>query len=326
MPYRVVDQDDEREPMEPGGGVPGANSGDNSGGNSGGRRLPGRMARRGIAVLPTMFTLANLLCGFGSIFFASRLTPPAGDPLPFGWSPLTMAAAFVFLGLAMDGLDGRVAKLTDSVSDLGAQLDSMADMVTFGVAPAFMVVQLIGVRAPFVSELQPGGNILFDRLAIVVACIYIACVALRLARFNLETSHPGELAHSLFKGLPSPGAAGTVASLILLHQDFLADYPADDLRIRAAAVAMVLISLLAAIAMVSRFRYVHLMNRYVRGRAPFGTVTKAVIIGLLLVVWLQGTLAAAFVIYALSAPGIWLYRRAIRAKHAPVSDHPTQAK
>lgn len=285
--------------------------------------MPRLMARRGIAVLPTMFTLANLLCGFGSIFFASRLMPPVDTALPFGWSPLTMAAAFVFLGLAMDGLDGRVAVLTDSVSDLGAQLDSMADMVTFGVAPAFMVVQLIGVRAPFISEFHPGGNILFDRLAIVVACIYIACVALRLARYNIEASasHSGDASHSLFKGLPSPGAAGTVASLILLHQDFLADYPADDLRIRAAAVAMVLISLLTAIAMVSRFRYVHLMNRYVRGRAPFGTVTKAVIVGLLLVIWLQGTLAAAFVIYALSAPGIWIYRKTIRAKHAPITDH-----
>jgi len=275
-------------------------------------RLPERMARRGIAVLPTMFTLANLLCGFASIFFASRPMFSGVDPLPFGWSPLTMASAFVFLGLAMDGLDGRVAKLTDSVSDLGAQLDSMADMVTFGVAPAFMVVQLIGVRAPFVSEMDPGGNVLFDRLAIVVACIYVACVALRLARYNLESSPAGEVSHGLFKGLPSPGAAGTVASLILLHQSFLAhDHP----LIRVAAVGMVLISLLTALAMVSRFRYVHLMDRYVRGRAPFGTVAKVVIFGLLLVVRLQETLAAGFVIYALSAPTIWAYSRVMHYRH-----------
>jgi len=305
MPYRLVDQDDEH---------PAAGSGQ---GPSPGR-LHRRVARRGIAVLPTMFTLANLLCGFGSIFFASRMVNLEA-PLPFGWSPLTMAAALIFLGLAMDGLDGRVAVLTDSVSDLGAQLDSMADMVTFGVAPAFMVIQLIGVGAPFVSELQPHDAIFFERLAVVVACIYVACVALRLARFNIESASSGEGSHSLFKGLPSPGAAGTVASLILLHQDFLADYPPDDLRVRAAAVVMVLISLLTAVAMVSRFRYVHLMNRYVRGRAPFSTVTKVVIIGLLLVVWLQGTLAAAFVIYALSAPVIWAYRRALRHKHTPVA-------
>lgn len=305
MPYRLADQDDERPTT---GSRPG--------------RLPRRVARRGIAVLPTMFTLANLLCGFGSIFFASRMMSVEA-PLPFGWSPLTMAAALIFLGLAMDGLDGRVAVLTDSVSDLGAQLDSMADMVTFGVAPAFMVIQLIGVGAPFVSELEPNDGILFERLAVVVACIYVACVALRLARFNIESASSGEGSHSLFKGLPSPGAAGTVASLILLHQSFLAHYPADDLRVRTAAVAMVFISLLTALAMVSRFRYVHLMNRYVRGRAPFGTIAKAVIITLLLVVWLQPTLAAGFVIYALSAPVIWAYRRVLRLKHLPApSNHP----
>ena len=83
------------------------------------------------------------------------------------------------------------------------------------------------------------------------------------------------------------------------------------------------ISLLTALAMVSRFRYVHLMNRYVRGRAPFGTIAKAVIITLLLVVWLQPTLAAGFVIYALSAPVIWAYRRVLRLKHLPApSNHP----
>jgi len=284
--------------------------------NQGRGRLPRRMARRGIAVLPTMFTLANLLCGFAAVFFASRPLVPLADPLPFDWSPLTLAAAFIFLGLLMDGLDGRVAKLTNSISDLGAQLDSMADMVTFGVAPAFMVVQLIGVRAPFVSEMQPNGNILFDRLAIVVACIYVACVALRLARYNIESGPTGEVSHGLFKGLPSPGAAGTVASLILLHQSFLAhNVPPDHILIRTAAGAMVLISLLTALAMVSRLRYVHLMNRYVRGRAPFGTVAKVVIIGLLLVVRLQETLAAGFVIYSLSAPTIWAYSKIKHTRH-----------
>lgn len=304
MPYRLVDDDSDG---------PGRTGDPRSG------RLHRRMARRGIAVLPTMFTLANLLCGFATIFFASRPASAVTEPLPFGWSPLTMAAAFVFLGLAMDGLDGRIARLTHSISDLGAQLDSMADMVTFGVAPAFMVVQLIGVRAPFVSEMHPGGNIMFDRLAIVVACIYVACVALRLARFNIESAMGGDSNHDNFKGLPSPGAAGTVASLILLHQHFLANYPADHWLIRVAAVGMVMISLLTALGMVSQFRYVHLMNRYVRGRAPFGTIAKAVIVGLLLVVQLQWTLAVGFVVYALSAPSIGAYRWFTRDRQASTS-------
>ena len=277
-------------------------------------RLHRRVARRGIVVLPSLFTLSNLLCGFASIFFASRPMPPANDPLPFGWSPLTMAAAFVFLGLAMDGMDGRIARLTRSFSDLGAQLDSMADMVTFGVAPAFMVIQLIGVRAPFVSEMHPTSSILFDRFAVVAAGIYVACAALRLARYNIESPAPGEHDRGLFKGLPSPGAAGTVASLVLLHQDFLANHAADYWLIRSAAVGMVFICLLTALAMVSQFRYVHIMNRYVRGQVPFVTFAKAVVVGLLLVVWLQPTLAAGFVIYALSAPVAWVYHQMMRGR------------
>ncbi len=296
MPYRLV-EDDERVD-EPRRRRP--------------KRIHRRMARRGIAVLPTLFTLGNLLCGFASIFFASREAPPANDPLPFGWSPLTLAAVLVFLGLAMDGLDGLVARLTRSFSDLGAQLDSMADMVTFGVAPAFMMVQLIGVRAPFVSEMHPTGSVLFDRLVVISAGIYVACVALRLARYNIEAPPPGEADRGLFKGLPSPGAAGTVASLILLHQYWLVHYPADHLLMRITAVGMVFICLLTAVAMVSQFRYVHIMNRYVKGQAPFNTIAKAVIIVLLLFVSMRETLAAGFVIYALSAPMIWVYHRLMR--------------
>lgn len=268
------------------------------------------VAQRGLAVLPTAFTLGNLLCGFASIFIASRLSR---TDLPFHWTPLTFAAIFIFVGMLLDALDGRIARLTRSFSDLGAQLDSMADMVTFGVAPAFLAVQLVGVEAPFYSEV---GDRYFDRIAVAIAGIYVACAALRLARFNIESavSH-SESAHAIFKGLPSPGAAGTVASLVLLHQHFLFRYTGTEgmpLSARLAAVGMVLVMLLVALAMVGQFRYVHIMNRYVRGRAPFGTVAKAVFIVGLMIVHLQGALAAAFVIYALSAPTMAVYRWSLR--------------
>jgi len=137
--------------------------------------------RRPVSVLPTAFTLGNLLCGFMALFMASR---PMDTPIFFSsWTPLTAAAAFVFLGLVCDGLDGRVARLTNTTSDLGAQLDSLADMVCFGVAPAFIMVQVIGVQGPFFFE---QGDTLFDRLGLVIACIYVACAGMRLARFNLE--------------------------------------------------------------------------------------------------------------------------------------------
>ncbi len=265
-----------------------------------------RAAMRTIAVLPTLFTLGNLLCGFGSVFYASR--SPATD-LPLGWSPLALAAAFIFLGMVFDGLDGRIARLTRHTSDLGEQLDSMADMVTFGVAPAFLAVQLIGVETPFFSE---AGDRLFDRVVIVIACIYIACAALRLARFNIELANPEQADHSSFEGLPSPGAAGTVASLGLLHQHFLIDRVATHWSIRIAAVGMVAIMMLAGFAMVSRLRYVHVVNRYVRGRAGFGTIAMIVALGLLLLIHPQGSIAGGFTFYALSAPVGWVWAKLLR--------------
>jgi CDP-diacylglycerol--serine O-phosphatidyltransferase len=266
-----------------------------------------KVARGTIAVLPTLFTLANVLCGFASIFVASQRWNITEGALPFGWTGFTVAAVFIFLGMLMDGLDGRVARLTRSSSELGEQLDSMADMVTFGVAPAFLAVQLAGVEAPFVAD--AAGEKYFNRIGMVVACIYVVCAALRLARFNIETAENAYPEHKDFRGLPSPGAAGTVASLVLLHQHFFAHYPDEHWTMDVSAIAMPAVAALAGMAMVSTFRYVHLMNRYVRGRAPFETVAKAVVLGLLMLIHLQGAIAAAFVGYALSAPTTWVYQK-----------------
>lgn len=270
-----------------------------------------RAARATIAVLPTLFTLGNLLCGGASIFLASR---PSTVTLPWGWSPLTFAAAFIFLGMLFDGLDGRIARLTRSTSDLGEQLDSMADMVTFGVAPAFLAVQLAGVKTPF---FWTSGDIYFDRIALVFAAIYVACTALRLARFNIEVNKPTEADHMSFKGLPSPGAAGTVASLVLLHQQLLANKDPNHWSIDASSIGMMAILLLAAFAMVSRLRYAHLLNRYFRGRARFTSVTKLVVVLLLLSIYPQAAVAFGFVAYAVSAPALWAWQRLRRSQHAP---------
>jgi len=266
-----------------------------------------KVAARTIAVLPTIFTLANVLCGFASIFMASKRWQLAEEALPFEWTGFTFAAIFIFLGMLMDGLDGRVARLTRSSSELGEQLDSMADMVTFGVAPAFLTMQLAGVEAPFIAN--EAGSEYFDRIGIIVACLYVVCAALRLARFNIETADNDYPRHDSFKGLPSPGAAGTVASLVLLHQHFLANFADGHWSLDWAAIAMVAVTALSAIGMVSTFRYVHLMNRYVRGKAPFETLVKGVVVALLMLIHLQGALALAFAGYALSAPLAWLYQK-----------------
>ncbi len=274
----------------------------------GGKLLPKRerrrrAARRTLSVLPTLCTLGNVLCGFASVFFASR--NPSAD-FPFHWTALTFAAIFIFLGMVMDGLDGRIARLTRNTSDLGEQLDSMADMVTFGVAPAFLAVQLIGIQTPFLIQDQR-----FDRVVFVIAAIYVCCAALRLARFNTEVDLPTEKSHGSFKGLPSPAAAGTVASLVLLHQHFLAhqEVPNHYWTTECTAAGMVAIMLLAAFAMVSRLRYPHLAERYLRGRVRLTTLASFFLLLLFLLVHPQATLAAGFAIYAAWAPLGWMLRR-----------------
>ena len=250
-----------------------------------------------------MLTLANLLCGFFAIFVASR---PRGTELIWDWSPLTLAAVLIFVGMVFDGLDGRVARLTRSTSDLGEQLDSMADMVTFGAAPALIAVGLAGVETPFVSEM---GDDYFNRAAVLAAGVYVLCAALRLARFNVQLSAAAKDDHLTFMGLPSPGAAGTVASLVLLHEDFVAEFARGHPTTRFAAVGMVAVMLLAAFAMVSRLPYAHLVQRYMRGRARVEYVARIVAVGMLLAITPQGALALAFVAYALSAPVQWLWRQ-----------------
>ena len=275
-----------------------------------------RVARKTVSVLPTLFTLGNLLCGFAAIFIVSR-----GDaPLPFGWSAPTAAALLIFLGMALDGVDGGIARLTRSASELGEQLDSMADMVTFGVAPAFVAIQLIGVGLPFLSEAAEMDTF-FSRLAFMVACIFVVCAALRLARFNVELDTPGEHDHNFFRGLPAPGAAGTVVAMVLLHEHFfygLADW--GNAAAMLTRFAMVGIMLLVAIAMVSNFRYAHVVNRYIRGRAGVDKIALVIAVALLLLVHWQGALALGFALYALSAPCFAFYRRA-RQRTAPPAGH-----
>ena len=275
-----------------------------------------RAREKTMAVLPSLFTIANALCGFFAIFLASR---PVDAKLPFEWTPLTYSALFIFTGMVFDALDGRIARMTGQTSDLGEQLDSMSDMVTFGVAPAFLAVRLTVLNnTPFLSYQQ---DQYFDRAALIVAMIYVACTALRLARFNVELENPEEKDHMTFKGLPSPGAAGTIASLILLHQHFLARNN-DPGTIGATSIGMVLILLLVAIAMVSSLRYSHVMNRYVRGRAHFETIAMIVCVLLLLAIAPQKSLAAMLVIYALSAPVTWAYQR-LRTGNTQVVDSAT---
>ncbi len=264
-----------------------------------------------------MITLGNLVCGFLAIFLASK--DPETSTLPFGWSPLTIASMCVFIGMVLDSLDGRVARLTGTTSELGEQLDSFADMVTFGVAPAFMGVMLVRLDIPFFT--QAPHDPIVDRFVLVAAILYVICAALRLARFNIETTGDSVDDHLSFKGLPSPGAAGTVVAMILVHEKLLrplmSNYQADPSNpafqepwdVWLSKVGMIVVMALVAMAMVSRLRYTHAMNKYVRGDASFNFIVIAVVILALIAIFPQYTFATAMILYALSAPVMWLWFR-----------------
>ncbi|MCA9285650.1 MAG: CDP-alcohol phosphatidyltransferase family protein [Phycisphaerales bacterium] len=285
------------------------------------RRLRRRRRPRSVppaAVPPILMTLGNLIAGFAAIYYATK---PIGETAFAGWSTLTLAGALVFLGMFFDAVDGSLARLTRGTSDLGAQLDSLADMVAFGVAPAFIMLRLVSHYVGptgTATILGPEADNAYAKVIWGIAAVYVACAALRLARFNAETSSASIEDHSVFRGLPSPGAAGAVASLTVLHQHLLAtrftnvEPPAFE---KWTALGVPFVTLLAAFAMVSSVPYVHVINRYVRGRRDFAAIVRIVVPIALAIWWLQVTMAVAFTAYALSGPVRLMLSRG-RQRHA----------
>ncbi len=270
--------------------------------------------RRATSTLPTLLTLGNAICGFAAIHYAAK---PITDTA-VGWSTLTVAGALVFLGMFFDAIDGSVARMTRSTSLMGAQLDSLADVITFGVAPAFMTLRLIShyygpsAGADGLQILGPADST-YAKILWAIAAFYMCCTALRLARFNAEVRSAKEEDHLFFRGMPSPGAGGTVASLILLHQHLLHTRPGiEDNSLafaRTAALGIPLVTLIVAFAMISNIRYSHFANKVLRARRGFRSLLRVVIPVLLFFWWPQEALAAGFVIYALSGPLMQLFAR-----------------
>jgi CDP-diacylglycerol--serine O-phosphatidyltransferase len=174
--------------------------------------------RRGVYLLPSMMTVSNLLCGYASVVYSTR-----GD--------FDTAAILIGIGMVVDALDGFFARLTHSQSAFGAELDSLADIVTFGVAPAILA---------FTWGLWSLG-----RLGWAAGFIYVAAAAMRLARFNIQSSVAYDKRY--FAGLPSPAAAAVTASTVYLYPWGIQDY-------RAAVLAMPML-LVPGFLMVSTIRF-----------------------------------------------------------------------
>lgn len=263
-----------------------------------------------VAVLPSLATLGNLVCGLGAIYICLLSVHAAGEDLykdTLGSARLNamfptfiaIAAYLIFASMFFDGIDGRLARMTRKTSEFGAQLDSMADVVSFGVAPAVLVLCI--AHPGDVMALSKLDRI-YWRAEWVMTAIYVCCAALRLARFNVENEED-EAAHMGFKGLPTPGAAFAMIGLVIFHQDLLQDLTSSDWTSRFVARLLPPFAAILGLLMVSRFRYPHMVNTLLRGRRSFRQMVAILILVLVgLVVHFQMTVAIAAAAYALSGP------------------------
>jgi CDP-diacylglycerol--serine O-phosphatidyltransferase len=174
--------------------------------------------RRGVALLPSLFTMGNMFCGYACIVYSLR-----GD--------FETAAPFIGFSIVLDMLDGRIARLTGTASDFGVELDSLADAISFGVAPAILA---------YAWGLHPLG-----RLGMFSGFLFVSAATLRLARFNIQSAAGGDKRY--FVGMPSPAAAAVPAATVYLFSDGVSDY-----RAALPVLAMVLVP---ALLMVSTIRF-----------------------------------------------------------------------
>jgi CDP-diacylglycerol--serine O-phosphatidyltransferase len=233
-----------------------------------------QVRHRGVYLLPNLFTTAALFCGFYAVVSAMH-------------GNFSQAAVAIFAAMLLDSMDGRVARMTNTQSAFGEQYDSLADMVSFGVAPALVV---------FSWTLHDLG-----RWGWAAAFIYTACAALRLARFNTQI---GVVDKKYFIGLASPAAAAIIASIVWVW---------GDIRPMGIwAVAAALATAFAGLLMVSNFRYTSFKGLDFRGRVPFGFMLLIVMVFALLIIYQQQGLLVLAIIYGLSAPVLWLYHKVFR--------------
>lgn len=234
------------------------------------RRMPAARLRQGIYLLPSLFTAGNLFCGLFSIFSTFN-------------GEYQQAALLIVLAFLLDGLDGAVARLTNTCSQFGIEFDSLADVVSFGVAPAILA---------YAFALPPWG--MWGGLA---AGLFAVCGALRLARFNVQAVG-AEKSH--FTGLPIPAAAGMIAATIFIYYLLGAESGGGK-----QFVFLFALYLLAGL-MVSNFRYFSLKQQHLKKRSPFRILLSAVLVLILTIAMWQIMLFSGLVLYTLSGPLLWL--------------------
>ncbi|MCM2373889.1 CDP-diacylglycerol--serine O-phosphatidyltransferase [Aporhodopirellula aestuarii] len=256
------------------------------------KRNRGERRRLTLAVLPTVLTLGNGVCGLAAIAIAVSTETLAWELE----TKLFAAGLLIFGGMLFDALDGSAARLTGQASRFGAELDSLCDAVTFGVAPAVIVWRI--------SDALP------QRLTWAIGVLFAVCVLIRLARFNVETDEDDD--HEGFEGLPSPAAAGTLAAFAIAIPDLKdfatgENYPVwvwhiSDWSLQASHYFIPVLALVLAFLMVSRFRYPHVFAQLVRGRRAPNQIGQAMfaVVGMFLLHWVA--LPLVFCYYSFGSP------------------------
>lgn len=225
--------------------------------------------RRGIYLLPNLFTTAGLFAGFYAIVAGMNGRYEA-------------AAVAIFVAMVMDGIDGRIARLTHTQSDFGAEYDSLADMVSFGLAPALVVYSW--------------GLHFLGKFGWLAAFVYAACAALRLARFNTQI---GIIDKRYFQGLASPAAAAIIAGMVWSAHDF-------ELQGTAIMVVALLITVLVSVLMVSKIRYYSFKDFNLKNKVPFLALLGLVSVIVLISSDPPRILLAVFLLYGISGPVLTL--------------------
>ena len=233
---------------------------------------PQSRLRKGIYVLPNLFTLAALFGGFYAIVMAMN-------------NQFEASAIGIFCSIVLDSLDGRVARMTNTQTEFGAQMDSLADMVSFGAAPALITYEW---------ALKDLG-----RWGWFAAFIYFSCAALRLARFNVNTTTVDK---RFFQGLPSPAAAALVLGFIWLMTD-VGFSPADNRWVMFGVI------LYAGLTMVSNLPFYSFKDFQMRKSVPFAVIVSFALIIALINIHPPTVLFSLFLVYGTSGYVVYVWRR-----------------
>ncbi len=243
-----------------------------------------------ITILPSLVTIINGIFGFAAIVVTSK-------------GQFSLAGYFILSAMIADMLDGRLARMSQNTTSFGGQLDSLCDVISFGVAPVFLMLNVL--ESELTKQINYSDENFIQRFIWITAAIYLSCAAIRLARFNVENEEDTS-AHMNFVGLPTPAAAGVIVSLIIFQQKHANILSVLSLTI---IIALPFIALGMAMLMVSRIRYPHVLNQYLRGKKTFSHLIKVILLLVFVIFYIQEALVLIFCGFALSSFGKWLYTK-----------------